>query len=584
MALLPSGVNFGDPSQAAVPSGPSSPSTTGVQLPPELQDIFKRILAGAQPHIQGATSPAPVPPGALDRPTLTGKYSGPANLGSAIGGIVQNAVHVDRAKKLAAATSDWNDLLTSTQKYIKPDGSIDEKAYQDPAVMQILGDPKKLKLMAKSLNVDWLNPKPDLYADARNIALKQHSDKQGALQGLKSVFSSMNQRIRGQSQQQQMSPQQQQTMARDVMSRAPVQVTPSDPKQSMELMKGVAEMQTAQANLIKAEAAAREKYDVKPDKDGNLVAVNKSDPTDVVRVTDPNGRAVTSQPKVGLQPKVVSIGGVPYGVARDGKTVTPTDPEWTGQDAKLFEASKGAYAAGEAAKNHRVELAANVRAQAFGKIREYNVIDSRTGQEMTVNSDVINAAPPGTFVGATGGAKIMNAQAIFGEIDYTSGQLKQSIEEMGDTGFDAKTRAQIAAVLRDTDPRTAWNTFLTSEVAGTLTDPQIKYVTSLVSMDESAMSLRSLAGQGQASDSMRNRISAMLPSAGTPSAKYARAQMRLFDGELTQLKKGVPGLGGPASGAEPKAAAPKVGTVEDGYRFNGGNPADKNNWTPVKAQ
>ena len=219
---------------AAVPSGPASPLGGGpAGAPPDqMAQLLKMIIAGAQqrPHLQGATSPAPVPPGAPQHETLVGKNTGFANLGNMIGSTIQNAVHYDRAKKLAAATSDWNDLLTSTQKYIKPDGSIDEKAYQDPAVMQILGDPKKLKLMAKSLNQDWLNPKPDLYADARQIALKNHTEKQGALQGLKSLFSDMNQRIRGQGQQQpQMTDQQRQAMARDVMSRAPIAAGGTDP-------------------------------------------------------------------------------------------------------------------------------------------------------------------------------------------------------------------------------------------------------------------------------------------------------------------------------------------------------------------
>ena len=148
-----------------------------------MAQLLKMIIAGAQqrPQIHGATSPAPIPPGAPPQQTLVGKHAGAANLGNFIGSTIQNAVHMDRQKKLQAAVSDWNDLLTSTQKYMKPDGTVDDAAYRDPAVMQILGDPKKLKLMAKSLNADWLNPRPDLYADARQIALKQHSDKQGAL-------------------------------------------------------------------------------------------------------------------------------------------------------------------------------------------------------------------------------------------------------------------------------------------------------------------------------------------------------------------------------------------------------------------
>ena len=41
-----------------------------------------------------------------------------------------------------------------------------------------------------------------------------------------------------------------------------------------------------------------------------------------------------------------------------------------------------------------------------------------------------------------------------------------------------------------------------------------------------------------------------------------------------------------AAAAAPKPTttlnAPAVGTVKDGYKFKGGNPADKNNWEKVK--
>jgi len=225
------------PSGAQAPAPVSSPLGGGAAGQPtdQMQQLLKMILSGAQQRPQVAQpTPAPIPPGAPNQPTLVGKHTGPANLGAAIGSTIQNAVHQEKQKKLAAATSDWTDLLTSTQKYMTPDGKVDPKAYQDPAVMQVLGDPKKLKRMAKALNQDWLNPKPDEYADALKIATKQHQDKQGAIQGLKQTMQQMVQHIRGQGQQGQVSPQ----GAESIMQRAPI----GKPQQDPALMKDATSM------------------------------------------------------------------------------------------------------------------------------------------------------------------------------------------------------------------------------------------------------------------------------------------------------------------------------------------------------
>ena len=132
--------------------------------------------------------------------------------------------------------------------------------------------------------------------------------------------------------------------------------------------------------------------------------------------------------------------------------------------------------------------------------------------------------------------------------------LKDSIKALPNNAFDPGARAQIAMVLRDEHPRAAWYNFLNSDVAATLGKEQIDYVTALVSMDESAMSLRSIGGMGQGSDTLRGAISKMLPGAGTPSKAYADRQMALFDGEVKALKTSIPNIGEPGRGGGATAA------------------------------
>jgi hypothetical protein len=242
------------PSGAQTPAPVTSPLGGGAPgaPPDQMQQLLKMILSGAQQKPQMAQpTPAPIPQGGANRPALVGKYTGFANLGAAIGDTVKNVIHMDKQKKLAAATSDWKDLLTSTQKYMTPDGKVDPKAYQDPAVMQVLGDPKKLKRMAKALNADWLNPKPDEYADGLKIAIQQHQKQQGAIQGLKQTMQQMVQHIRGQDQkqQQQISPQ----GAASIMQRAPMSgggTSGPDVKEVNETMRTIID-----ANKAKEEAA-----------------------------------------------------------------------------------------------------------------------------------------------------------------------------------------------------------------------------------------------------------------------------------------------------------------------------------------
>jgi hypothetical protein len=514
------------------------PTGTDTSQQPQQQDALKQILQLVMRTQQQKSQPQMVPTG-VQAPPSQAQHQLPNFLGITAG--VQAIYNHEKQKKLAEAKSDWNDLQVSMQKYIGQDGKVDPQAYSDPAVMQVLGNPKKLKEMAKALNQDWMNPeKTTVYGEALKASMAEQKQKHEAAAGLKQLFSHLIKR--GQPTPQ-MNPDQQQQMASQVMSKAPI--SQAQPQGSL---KDEADIVRAYADLTKAQNESRDKYDIKVGGNGQIVAVDKTDPNKSIVIKDENGKPIIGQTRAGAGTgKVAMVGQVPYGITtlRDGKPAIkiPGDDDWTGEDAKTFAAAKAASAAATANADHRAQVSAQARATAYASTREYAVINTDTNQLEMVNPATINKAPPGTYASGSQAMQVKNRTSLFSEIDYTAGQVNQAIAELPDTGFDASARAQLSVVLKSDDPASALQSFLTSSVAETLSDSQIKYVTGLVSLDESAMSLRSLGGMGSGSDQLRSAITKMLPGAATPSKKYAQRQMQLFQGEVSQLRKSLPKLG-----------------------------------------
>jgi hypothetical protein len=72
-----------------------------------------------------------------------------------------------------------------------------------------------------------------------------------------------------------------------------------------------------------------------------------------------------------------------------------------------------------------------------------------------------------------------------------------------------------------------------------LSDQQKDFVIWATQLNERAMSLRSVAGFGQGSESMRAAIQATLPGAGSGDKKTALKQLDAFDNQVSLLQKGV---------------------------------------------
>jgi hypothetical protein len=313
---------------------------------------------------------------------------------------------------------------------------------------------------------------------------------------------------------------------------------------------------------VGGQAAAKAEYQPFVDDKGSVLAFNKG--TGEFKTPTVNGQPVTAASKG--KNGVLVVDGVPVGVYRNGKPLTPGDEDFTAADAKLLMEAKGGYEKGEQNKDKRIQLAASSRIAAYLQSRMYGVMDAETGSLVMVPAAEITKNP-GKFSPAGPAVTAKNRISIFNEIDFTSGMLKDSIKALPNTAFDPGARAQIAMVLRDERPRAAWYNFLNSDVAATLSPEQIDYVTALVSMDESAMSLRSIGGMGQGSDALRAAITKMLPGAGTPNKAYAERQMVLFDGEVKALKTSIPGIGEPGHGGGVTKSQENTGTPPPGSKI-----------------
>ena len=238
-------------------------------------------------------------------------------------------------------------------------------------------------------------------------------------------------------------------------------------------------------------------------------------------------------------PSVKTVNGVPFSVVRNGKEITPDSPDFTSADKRLLDNAKEAYRQGNLDKMKLNQDRMNSYINARAKTQQYGVINKETGEPEMVNALTINANPGKYGPGALT-QQLKNRAGVFDEIDATKDQFNSALGKLSDQDFEALPRVQIALALKDRDPRSALSTFLGSQVGTTLSPAQVDYVTGLMTMEESAMSLRSIAGMGQGSDSLRNAITRMLPGPETPSKTYAKRQMDLFKVELDALRKAVP--------------------------------------------
>jgi hypothetical protein len=190
--------------------------------------------------------------------------------------------------------------------------------------------------------------------------------------------------------------------------------------------------------------------------------------------------------------------------------------------------------------------AATIRVEGMLQSRENPVINKRTGELELRSSDWVNSHP-GLYMPAGQGASAMSKDALFQDLHYNIQTARNAINALDE--LNAPTRAALSFALRDTDTKSAMQTFLAGALGTQLTPQQQEAVQALALLNENAMSLRSLGGMGQGSEEMRSAIRATLPGGKSASKGYAIKQLEKFENVVNRLERGVPGTG--AQGRNP---------------------------------
>jgi len=559
---------------------PEQPGQSGTQpgAPIDINNLIKAIMSSQQQHQQLAQPvPRPVPEQRSTEPpgymTGPGKQNwGPERFLNSLGSQVHNAASQFRQAQLAKAESEWNQLNTLMQDN-SPQGQQKTQAW-------LVTNQKALKGMAKALNQDWLNPeKTTVYNQALNNVLAQQGKKAQAKQGIMDLF----RKIIGKANQPQLNQQQQQGVAQEIMGKAPAVPAAQDPKTLLDTAKGV-------LDLEKASAEMRQKYNFMAATDGKIWAINKNDPTDASVVKDKStGQAVIGQTKPSAAPAVQSVGGVPFGIKRGGKLVTPDSDDWTKDDQKTFDAAMGAsqrkqdlridpiiadqlgeppdpakYQGGksspaygralkqygqqaEAIKNQMAGAQGAARAQAYNEYRPLQTYNPETGDiEYKYAKDAIGLTP------GTAAEKLLPKSAQIADIDYSSKQMRSAVQNI-DKPFTPDQVAELDLALSTGDEGMA-HTLMSTLATQNLTEKQQDFVVWASNLNERAMSLRNIAGQGQGAQDTRNAIRAVLPGIQSGNKEMQIKQLDAFDNMVGILKKGIAGVkGAPGSGSKKDA-------------------------------
>jgi hypothetical protein len=182
------------------------------------------------------------------------------------------------------------------------------------------------------------------------------------------------------------------------------------------------------------------------------------------------------------------------------------------------------------------------RAEAYGDVRQNQVIDTNDNSLKYVSStelNKLNKEQPGRFVPLAGGTKAMTKMALIQDIADANQTTREAINNLK-TDFTPALRSKLAFIFKSRNPGSAFDNFMGSTWANTLTPDQQDFVIAINQNIENAMAMRSVLGAGQGSEDLREAIKRTIPGMLSPNKAYALKQIEAFNNQLNRLARGVP--------------------------------------------
>ena len=219
-------------------------------------------------------------------------------------------------------------------------------------------------------------------------------------------------------------------------------------------------------------------------------------------------------------------------------------------------------ATSEIANNRRAYEVAKLFGQFRGDIYNKEYYNTESGQLEQLTANQFNEQSqqhPNRYIQYSGTVQnTLKAQSLINDIQDGIDNMKKVLN---DPKFTLSAGGRALLQKAQQAPEGMAGAVLSGAAAENLSPQEKQYFMAMATLNERAMAMRGLQGQGSGSDQQREAIVRMLPSIATADTGMAKDQLKLFQNNLDNLNKMVPKIGKGSKESAGGASAPKAGAV-----------------------